>query len=1257
MHVMSHEVAYRRRRGMLLLMVMLMLALFMAIGAMLLTIASRSRAAARANFVASQQSVSSDTICRNALDQALMAAIRGATSGTNGSVTVTGSTGTILENLLADKYGPSTTSITGTGVLLSNPAAGVIPANSGTGAPVMTISLTSLSQSGSTPSRLNGRVLTINPSQGAGDTASYRILGATGTSTSTTGTTTCYVAQMPSMVARRLPALDTPFPVVINGREFTPASGSTVPESYDAYDDANLWLAQPVLANGQVSGTYARLSFSGTSGTATVDNDNDGVLDGIWIPSDAVVDAVKGTATATPFPVVIPDQPSPLGGTLRFQVSYLILDLDGRINVNTAGMATAQAAYSGTPNTPIGMGYGPADINSPLLFPPALPTVSGTYPFSGVWRELLLSGTPTTTPAAPNSAQHRTPPVVGSIDGRYGSNSTPGSAGDETNVNQQTSGGTNAIVNLTTGGTASIYNLTIAGANAVADLKAQTRVYMTSPAAGQITPALNFYRPTWSGTAGSDSIDDPYESRLDTDAPRSGVTRRPTVTPGLNDDNPFTLAELERVLRPNDPDAPQLPQRLASGLEHLAQRSRMTITTDSWDTPGLTGLAARKIEDYIAVSGTSWGLASNVMSPDIAAGLRFNVNRPVLSGTSATAVAQQQEYCKGLYTLVMGLANGATGAPTAAEIAQWAANVLDFRDADSIMTRFAYDTDLSDGWQITASSPVVFGAERPEVVIVETAAWRDTANNRAQLFVNVHRPAASALLLTATTGTTFVTGTTELSPLAFSGTLPLTGWQLRFATNRAVAFTAVGTAGVTGTQSVLSGTTVVSSTTNLSGASLGPPSGMLETGSGAYLCVLPGSSGTFSASGIPTFTVDQGGAFQFTPSASSGTVALERLANPSLPNSDTNPYVVVDTAVVNSIQDVSHPSYNPANLTKNRRRGPQDTPANPLAIFWTRSPLASAWTPVSSTALTTYAVSGSAPAPWFHWPNRPFISQAELALVPTGSSSTDGVLATYSFPTNSLATSTVSVPVATTSDLLGSLILDATHVPSRFAENAVTIAGSLISVVGLDKLQANHFSKWREPGRVNVNTIISGTTILSGTTASLNDVVWTTLMGNTYVANPFIPKPAITSTIPAAAAVPGTADAPTIPAIPAIPVGPAQPATPAGSISQLLSLSGVAGLPIATGTFTTTSSTTIFPRDKNTFFPYAQAIRLANTATIRSNVFAVWITVRITDDSTNAPSPVTKRLFAIIDRSIPAGYQPNQDLNVRDTIKLKRYLD
>jgi hypothetical protein len=372
----------------------------------------------------------------------------------------------------------------------------------------------------------------------------------------------------------------------------------------------------------------------------------------------------------------------------------------------------------------------------------------------------------------------------------------------------------------------------------------------------------------------------------------------------------------------------------------------------------------------------------------------------------------------------------------------------------------------------------------------------------------------------------------------------------------------------------------------------------------------------------------------------------------------------MDTAQVTAIPDVSTPSFT---LRKNRRTGPQDAfTGSPLAVFWRQMP----WQSITGTTLSAYVTgttytgtaisTGTAPVPWFHWPNRPFISQAELALVPTGSSSTDGVLANYSFPTNSLATSTNSITVSSTNTTLGSLIIDSTYVPSRFAENAVTITGSSINVVGLDKLQANHFSKWREPGKVNINTIVSGTAVVSGTTGSLDDIVWATLMGNTFVANPFIPIPAKgpSAAISATPAIPATADRPTIPAVPATPAQPAgtpaQPARPSQSVAGMLSLSGTGG-PIATQDFA--SGTSFFPRDKNPYFSYAQAIRLANTATIRSQVFAVWITVKITDDSPNAPSPVTKRLFAIVDRSIPVGYSPGQDLNVRDCIRLIRYLD
>ena len=70
-----------------------------------------------------------------------------------------------------------------------------------------------------------------------------------------------------------------------------------------------------------------------------------------------------------------------------------------------------------------------------------------------------------------------------------------------------------------------------------------------------------------------------------------------------------------------------------------------------------------------------------------------------------------------------------------------------------------------------------------------------------------------------------------------------------------------------------------------------------------------------------------------------------------------------------------------------------------------------------------------------------------------------------------------------------------------------------------------------------------------------------------------------------------------------------------------------------------------------------QANRLASVATVRSNVFAVWITLEVTDSSTTADSPTCHRLFAIVDRSIPADYYEGENRNVRQTIRLKRFLN
>jgi hypothetical protein len=354
------------------------------------------------------------------------------------------------------------------------------------------------------------------------------------------------------------------------------------------------------------------------------------------------------------------------------------------------------------------------------------------------------------------------------------------------------------------------------------------------------------------------------------------------------------------------------------------------------------------------------------------------------------------------------------------------------------------------------------------------------------------------------------------------------------------------------------------------------------------------------------------GAFTLT---ASGSVTLERLADPTRANAADNPYVPVDAAVVtlNTI-----PPATALTLTTTRRVPPSASATHPMAGFWRQQ-----WSGTTNTAMGPYVV-GTPAAAWFHWPNRPFVSQAELALVASGTTagrfSTDQALADFNFPTFSLATSTTSIPIpfgltstSTSGSMqLGHLILEATYVPTRFAGNAVTATGTTIEPLGFAEPGHNVLPKWREPGRVNVNTIVTGT-------GPTDTIVWAALAGNASAINPFINPPT---------------------------------SNPARTIGQLLALNNSGTHQLAMPPILATD-----PRGLNPFLAASQAIRLANSATVRSNVFAVWVSVRITDDSSNAPPPVTKRLFTIVDRSIPVGYVAGQDWNVRDCIRLKRYID
>ncbi len=138
-------------------------------------------------------------------------------------------------------------------------------------------------------------------------------------------------------------------------------------------------------------------------------------------------------------------------------------------------------------------------------------------------------------------------------------------------------------------------------------------------------------------------------------------------------------------------------------------------------------------------------LAKNLLPYDLRAGLPFDVNHPFgdyIDNNNNGLVDEDTEYpqsrtlyARYLYVLAMlnvypaqsqyvAQGNQNQIAETAETLAQWAINVVDFRDSDSIMTKFSYDPTPFDGgmWNPTHH---VWGTERPELLITETKAFHD----------------------------------------------------------------------------------------------------------------------------------------------------------------------------------------------------------------------------------------------------------------------------------------------------------------------------------------------------------------------------------------------------------------------------------------------------------------------------------------------------------------------------------------------------
>lgn len=112
-----------------------------------------------------------------------------------------------------------------------------------------------------------------------------------------------------------------------------------------------------------------------------------------------------------------------------------------------------------------------------------------------------------------------------------------------------------------------------------------------------------------------------------------------------------------------------------------------------------------------------------------------------IAPSATVAIEPRELYARNLYILLMAISSpvdptnptafpvvdSATADPDlhkARRIAQWAINVVDFRDKDAIMSRFAYDPTPLNGdgtWDTTAAN-VVWGVESPELIFSESLA-------------------------------------------------------------------------------------------------------------------------------------------------------------------------------------------------------------------------------------------------------------------------------------------------------------------------------------------------------------------------------------------------------------------------------------------------------------------------------------------------------------------------------------------------------
>lgn len=451
-------------------------------------------------------------------------------------------------------------------------------------------------------------------------------------------------------------------------------------------------------------------------------------------------------------------------------------------------------------------------------------------------------------------------------------------------------------------------------------------------------------------------------------------------------------------------------------------------------------------------------------------------------------------------------------------------------------------------------------------------------------------------------------------------------------------------------------------------------------------------------------------------------IHLQRLANPLQPyDASTNPYRTIDSHSVDVTAFNGVESENAADPTiiagdyrfDSHQRGDADVAAagamgQPSRNLWQSEPVSAA-VPVgvagndnnhifqhSLTATlgylnTTYGnprADGTPdnttghPFPWLQWNNRPFVSSLEMMQVPYSKSSRllfdytfdrNGAINPYNIPANG------DVPLTEYNHLLNFFesgddtanlqrIFDYLHTPSPYA-GAYTYLNPLMfgSGFGTDELHPpfNKVSNFRDPGKINVNTIYDPTVYLGLFNGHLgpsyNNWIdsrrgYGAAGGNLVSFNASMPSLFTNPIRPA-----GSGDI--------VPLAGLERADVELSILRN-NQAGTQALVISNYTDQARNS------QRNSSFKYQSLQRLDNLVTGRSNVFGVWVTMGYFEVTSATPTPANPdglqlgqevgadhgavrrhRAFYMIDRSIPAAFEPGENHNVDKTILLRRYID